>query len=170
MRRRFTAGVTALLVLAACGKPSELRAPAIGAPAPVFTAKTLDDAPVMLSGLVGKVVVLNLWATWCNPCRAELPLLEALHKEFAPQGMEMIGVSIDAAGAGLDIRDFVAEYGMTYKIWLDPDHQFALRFLTVGVPETFVIDRNGVIRWRHIGSLAPTDTTLSRAIRAALGS
>jgi cytochrome c-type biogenesis protein len=78
-------------------------------------------------------------------------------------------VSVDAAGMGLDVRDFMKEHDMTYAVWLDPEHQFALQFLTVGVPETFVVDRAGIIRYRKIGALARGDTTLTSAIRAALG-
>ena len=83
---------------------------------------------------------------------------------------KLIGVSIDAAGSGLDVQDFMRVHGMTYPVWLDPDDQFALKFLTIGVPETFVVDRAGVIRWRKVGALARGDTTLAAAIRLALGS
>ncbi len=147
-----------------------LKAPSIGALAPVFSAHDLDDAPTSLTALRGKVVVLNLWATWCLPCKEELPQLVALHKEFAPQGVMLVGVSVDAAGMGLDVRDFMKEHDMTYPVWLDPEHQFALNFLTIGVPETFVLDRVGIIRYRKIGALARGDTTLAHAVRAALGS
>lgn len=147
-----------------------LRAPAIGAVAPVYAAHTLDDSTVTLAAFHGRVVVLNVWATWCQPCKEELPQLQALHQQFATQEVSMIGVSVDAAGSGSDVREFAKEHGLTYPIWLDPDHDFALKFLTIGVPETFVVDRAGVIRWRKIGALARGDTTLSAAIRAALGS
>jgi cytochrome c biogenesis protein CcmG, thiol:disulfide interchange protein DsbE len=153
----------------ACSHDQTLRAPAIGAPAPTFTAHDYSDTPVSLASLRGKIVVLNEWATWCTPCREELPQLEALHKQFASKGVEFIGVSVDAAGTGADVRDFAQEHGMTYAIWLDPEKQFALKFLTVGVPETFIIDGTGVIRWRKIGALPPGDTTLATALRGILG-
>jgi cytochrome c-type biogenesis protein len=163
------ASVVLVVTAAACSKDTTLRAPAIGAPAPVFTARTVSDQPVSLAGLKGKVVVLNEWATWCTPCREELPQLEVLHKQFAPKGVEFVGVSVDAAGTGGDVRDFAQEHGLTYAIWLDPDKQFALKFLTVGVPETFIVDGAGVIRWRKIGALPPNDTTLAAALRGILG-
>ena len=131
---------------------------------------TLEGEPVTLAALSGSVVVLNVWATWCLPCREEIPQLEALHREYATQGLKTIGVSIDAAGMGADVRDFATEQGMTYPIWLDPDHQFSLKFLTVGVPETFVIDRAGVIRFRMIGAFRRGDTTLAAAVRRAMAS
>ena len=173
MTRLARAGVLALLTgltLSACERGATPRAPALGAPAPAFTAMTLDGEPVALSSLAGSVVVLNVWATWCIPCREEIPQLEALHREFADKGLKTIGVSIDAAGMGADIRDFAAEKGMTYPIWLDPDHQFSLKFLTVGVPETFVIDRAGVIRYKQIGPFRRGDTTLAAAVRRAMAS
>lgn len=167
------AGLFALLTgmsLAACDRRPALRAPALGAAAPAFTAMTLEGEPVTLAALSGSVVVLNVWATWCIPCREEIPQLEALHREYGAQGLKTIGVSIDAAGMGADVRDFATEQGMTYPIWLDPDHQFSLKFLTVGVPETFVIDRAGVIRFRMIGAFRRGDTTLAAAVRRAMAS
>jgi len=167
------AGLIALLAgvsVSACERRTAPRAPALGAAAPAFTAMTLEGTPVTLAALSGSVVVLNVWATWCIPCREEIPQLEALHREYRAQGLQMIGVSIDAAGMGADVRDFATEQGMTYPIWLDPDHQFSLKFLTVGVPETFVIDRAGVIRFRMIGAFRRGDTTLAAAVRRAMAS
>jgi peroxiredoxin len=162
--------VAVLLTLASgCADRATLRAPQVGARAPAYVAHDLDDRPTSLAALQGSVVVLNVWATWCQPCREELPQLEAVHRQFAEQGVRVIGVSIDAAGMGLDVRDFMREHAMTYPVWLDPDNQLALSFLTVGVPETFVIDRTGIIRWRKIGALARGDTTLAAAVRAAQG-
>lgn len=167
------AGFFALLAglsLSACERRGPPRAPALGAPAPAFSALTMDGETVTLASLAGNVVVLNVWATWCIPCREEIPQLEALHRAFAAQGLKTVGVSIDAAGMGADVRDFATEQGMTYPIWLDPDHQFSLKFLTVGVPETFVIDRVGVIRFRMIGAFRRGDTTLAAAVRRAMAS
>ena len=155
------AGLIALLAgvsLSACERRTAPSAPALGAAAPAFTAMTLEGAPVSLAALSG------------IPCREEIPQLEALHRQYGAQGLKTIGVSIDAAGMGDDVRDFATEQGMTYPIWLDPDHQFALKFLTVGVPETFVIDRAGVIRFRMIGAFRRGDTTLAAAVRRAMAS
>ncbi len=160
-------GALSVCALGACAKGTELKAPAIGAAAPAYAAHALSDTAVTLAALRGKVVVLNVWATWCQPCREELPLLEALHRQHPD--VEMVGVSVDAAGMGMDVQDFAKEHDLTYTIWLDPDREFSLKFLSVGVPETFVIDRLGVIRWRHIGALARNDTTLAGAVQRALG-
>ncbi|HEY4133351.1 MAG TPA: TlpA disulfide reductase family protein [Gemmatimonadaceae bacterium] len=167
MRNRNAVAVAvALLAISACKKlpPSN----ASGAPAPAFTAQDLDGKPVALADLKGKVVVLNEWATWCEPCRGEIPQLEAVYREYAPQGLVMIGVSVDAFGTGGDVRDFAKEHEMTYSIWLDPDKHFAAQFTTVGVPETFVIDRAGRIRRRFIGALQDGDTSLTATLKSAL--
>ncbi len=168
---RLLCGISVAL-LAACGGRSagDLRAPAIGAAAPAYAAIDLEGQPVALAALKGRVVVLNVWATWCLPCRDEIPQLEALHEQFAAQGVTTVGVSVDAAGMGADVRDFMTEHDMRYTVWLDPDHEFSLKFLTIGVPETFVLDRAGVIRWRKIGAFRQGDTTLAAAVRRALGS
>ena len=167
---RFSAvraiGVVAVIVASGCKDVPA--ASAAGALAPPFSAQDLDGKPVALADLRGKVVVLNEWATWCEPCRAEIPQLEALYRELAPRGLVMVGVSVDAFGTASDVRDFAREHDMTYPIWLDPDKHFAAKFVTVGVPETFVIDRAGKIRRRQIGALREGDTTLAAAIRSAL--
>ena len=144
-------------------------AAASGQPAPAFTAQDLDGKPVALADLRGKVVVMNEWATWCEPCRGEIPQLEAIYKQFAPRGLVMVGVSVDAFGTAGDVRAFAHDHDMSYPIWLDPDKKFTAQFGTMGVPETFVIDRAGKIRRRQIGALPDGDTTLASAIRAALG-
>lgn len=153
-----------------CSAGSGPPAAVVGAAAPPFAALDLDGKAVTLAQLRGTVVVLNEWATWCEPCRAEIPQLEALHRRFAGQGVAMIGVSVDAFGTGSDVRDFTHEHAMSYGIWLDPDKQFAVKFLTIGVPSTVVIDRAGVIRFKLIGALREGDTTLAAAISRALGS
>jgi peroxiredoxin len=171
--RRTRRPMLVLLAMAgtsACAGSAEVRAPAIGASAPAFEAMDLSGAPVTLASLKGRVVVLNVWATWCRPCLEEIPQLEAVHRDYGPKGVTTVGVSIDAAGMGADVKDFMDEHGMTYAVWLDPDRNFSLKFLTVGVPETFVLDREGTITWRMIGAIRPGDSTFAAAISDALRS
>lgn len=156
------------LALAGCTRPAERRAPAIGAKAPAYSAIAVDGQPVTLASLVGQVVVLNVWATWCRPCLEEIPQLAALHEQYGNRGVRVVGVSIDAAGMGADVTEFAAEHDMRYALWLDPEHDVSVKFLTMGVPETFVIDRAGVIRARVIGAVRAGDTTLTAAVQRAL--
>jgi cytochrome c biogenesis protein CcmG/thiol:disulfide interchange protein DsbE len=142
----------------------------VGQPVPAYAALSVAGDSVTLASRRGKVVLFNVWATWCHPCRAEIPELVALNKRFGARGLEIIGVSIDAAGADADVRGFMKDFAMDYTIWFDPADRVSTRFLLVGVPTTFLIDRDGVMRWRKTGPVAPGDTTLSSAIERLLGS
>lgn len=114
-------------------------------------------------------MLLNVWATWCFPCREEIPVLQALHEQFASRGLELVGVSVDARGQEAAVRQFVRDFGMTYSLWHDPDERVQSTFLAVGVPATYLIDREGILRWRHVGPVRAGDSILLRAIELALG-
>lgn len=118
-----------------------------------FTARVVDSAAAKtLASYRGDVVVLNIWATWCPPCRAEMPSLERLHREFARRGLRIVAVSIDEPGTTGVIRDFAKEHGLTFEILHDETKKIQRAFRTTGVPETFVIARDGVIRKKLIGA------------------
>lgn len=169
MRARVARFVcTAGAAFAVACTPPESNPVAIGATAPAYAAQSLAGDSVSLAALRGKVVLLNVWATWCHPCREEIPQLEALHQKHRSDGLEIVGVSVDAAGTEEGIRTFTRDFRMTYPVWFDPDERVSAQFLTMGVPETFLIDRAGVIRWRKIGPIAAGDTSLTAAIERAL--
>jgi len=115
----------------------------------------LDGGTLALDDLRGDVVLLNVWATWCGPCVREMPGLEALHREFAEEGLRVLGVSIDRGSAEREVRGFIERNDITFQILLDPDETVSQRFRTLGVPETFLVDRGGVIRYRWIGEFDP---------------
>ena len=142
----------------------------VGYPAPAYATVSLNGDSVSLAAQRGKVVLLNVWATWCHPCRTEIPELRAIHAKYQGQGLELIGVSVDTDGTDDAIRSFMRDFQMTFPIWRDPDERVSTKFLVVGVPATFLIDREGVLRWRKTGPIAPGDTTLTAAIQRALGS
>ena len=160
----------ALIALVACaGKESvPARPPEVGQPAPHYSAVTLTGDSVSLEQLRGRAVLLNVWATWCHPCREEIPVLQALHVRYASRGLELVGVSVDGRGEEDTIREFATDYTMTYRLWLDPDERVQSTFLAIGVPATFLIDRAGVLRWRHVGPVRANDTTLVRELERAL--
>jgi thiol-disulfide isomerase/thioredoxin len=158
-----------LLASAACGG-AEGAPGHVGAPAPEYAAIRLDGDSVRLADLRGDVVLLNIWATWCHPCREEIPALQELHERHAAQGLQVVGVSVDAGGlaeAGR-VRAFADEFGVSYPIWLDPNERVAREFFTIGVPTTVLIGRDGRIVWRHTGPIRPGDRSVSRMIEAAL--
>ena len=142
----------------------------VGAPAPSYRTASLDGDSVSLVAQRGKVVLLNVWATWCHPCRDEIPELRAIQARYEARGLELIGVSVDADGSDDAIRAFMKDFQMTYPIWRDPDERVSAQFLVLGVPATFLIDREGVLQWRKTGPIQPNDASLSAAIERALRS
>ena len=128
-----------------------------GTPAPAFTAQTVPEAPGTpiartVSSYKGKAVLLNIWATWCGPCREEMPRIERLHKEFGPSGLAVVAVSIDNPGMADAIRDFRKEMGLSFELLYDESGRIRDAYQTSGVPETFFIDKQGMIRRRLIGA------------------
>lgn len=141
---------------------------AVGSLAPNYHAVSLNGDSVSLLAMRGRVVLVNIWATWCHPCRSEIPALQAIHTRYQPRGLELVGVSVDNDGADNDIREFMKEFGMSYAVWRDPEERVSSQFLLVGVPATFLIDQQGILRWRHTGPIASDDPSLSAAIEHAL--
>ena len=131
----------------------ELFPVSVGSRAPSFRAQTLDAAPAQrtLADYRGQVVLLNVWATWCAPCRVEMPSIEELQRAMGPKGLRIVAVSIDQPGQEQTIRDFVREYGLTFDVLHDGSGDINKRYQTTGVPETFVIGRDGTIRKKEIG-------------------
>lgn len=142
----------------------------VGLPAPAYVSQTIEGDSISLAALRDKVVLLNVWATWCHPCRTEIPELREIHARYKDRGLELVGVSVDAEGNDDGIREFMKEFEMTYPVWRDPGERVSTQFLVIGVPATFLIDREGILRWRKTGPIAPNDTSLTAAIERALGS
>jgi thiol-disulfide isomerase/thioredoxin len=141
---------------------------AVGSAMPDFSAKLLDGKTFDVKEHRGKVVLLNLWATWCGPCRAEIPELLALSSKHAVNGLEIVGVSLDDASAESAVRDFAKEQKISYPIALDPDGKLANDFRTSVIPTTVLVDRAGTIRWRRIGAIEKNDKELDSAIAKAI--
>ena len=157
----------AAAVVIACGGDARPTV-AVGAPAPKYSATTLEGDSASTTALAGKVVLLNIWATWCAPCRDEIPYLQSLYAKHQRDGLEIIGVSVDARGQDDAIQGFVKDFGMTYPIWRDPDERVQSLFLALGVPASYLIDRRGILRWRRIGIVSETDSSFNAALAEAL--
>jgi cytochrome c biogenesis protein CcmG, thiol:disulfide interchange protein DsbE len=155
-------------VAAACDVP--LAVIEQGAPVPAFQAPEMDGSTLSLASLRGEVVLLNVWATWCYPCRREMPSFEALHQEFAHEGLRVVAVSIDSPGARREIEQFLDEYGITFTILHDTDKRITTSFRTLGVPETFLIDREGRLVRRWTGRIDGHSESIRAPIRATLRS
>ena len=107
-----------------------------------FTLMDLDGKPWTLKDLKGKVVMLNFWATWCPPCRKEMPDLEAFYRQFSPQGFVILGISDDEPDK---VRAFVQQHGVTYPVLLDPGSKVNELLHINGIPKTFIYDREGKV-------------------------
>ena|SRR6186997_881186 len=120
----------------------------LGSKAPDFTAFTLDATPKQktIADYRGNVLMINVWATWCLPCRIEMPSIEALHKDYAPKGLKIVAISIDDPGTDSTIRTFVKQYGLTFEILHDPKGKITEAYDITGYPETFIVGKDGVIR------------------------
>ena len=133
----------------------ELFPVSVGSRAPDFHAVTLDATPTpkTLDDYKGQVVLLNIWATWCAPCRVEMPSIEQLHKALGPDGLKVVAVSVDAAGQDDVIRDFAKRLDLSFTILHDPTDRTQKQYQATAVPETFIIGRDGVIRKKLIGAV-----------------
>jgi thiol-disulfide isomerase/thioredoxin len=139
----------------------------VGDPMPPYSATFLDGKPLNIANEKGNVVFLNVWATWCGPCRFETPELQALQNQYAASGLKVIGVSVDE-GDTAAVKTFVAEQKITYAIAVDPEGRIANIVQTTVLPTSLLIDRNGKIVWRQIGAIMPNDTKLKTAVEKAV--
>lgn len=145
--RRSTLLLSGILFLAGCYGGT--RPPRIGNPAPEFTLQDADRK-LSLSDYRGKVVLLNFWATWCPPCIAEMPDLIALQDKMKDRGVVVVGVSIDADEDAY--HKFLKQYKVNFVTVRDEDRKTPTLYGTFGWPETYIIDRQGVVRRKFIGA------------------
>lgn len=139
----------------------------VGSSLPEYAATNLDGTKFELSKRRDKVVLLNLWATWCGPCRYEIPELQRIHDAYAARGFEVVGVSVDE-GSVDSVKEFIAEKKMTYPQVLDPDGQLATLLQTSVLPTSVMLDRSGKIVWKKFGAIEENDAELEAAIQKAL--
>ncbi len=136
----------------ALGAASEVKS----SPAPAWKLKDVEGRTVSSEDFRGKVMVLDFWATWCPPCRAEIPGYVELQQKYGAEGLAVIGVSLDQEGAGV-VKQFIASRKINYQIVMG-DEQIADTFGGVeAIPTTFIIDRTGMIRFRKVGSMSAAD-------------
>ena len=132
-----------------------------GVPAPNFTFPGRDGKKVNLADYKGKVVLLNIWATWCAPCVAEMPSMEKLYQELKDEGFEILAVSVDESGAET-VNPFMKKHKLGFPVLLDTKGDIKTLYQATGIPESFIIDGEGIIVEKIIG---PRDWAASSAIR-----
>lgn len=141
------------LFLASSKLGAELFPLKIGAEAPDFAAKPMAVGAQVkgIDNYKGEVVLLNIWATWCGPCRIEMPSMQRLEETLGPKGLRIVAVSVDVPGMEASINEFAEELKLSFEILHDPTQQIEQIYQTTGVPETFIIGRDGRVRRRVIG-------------------
>lgn len=139
----------------------------VGAKMPAYSAKSVDGAEFDLASLRGKVVFVNLWATWCGPCRAEIPALQQFQKDYAAKGFEIVGVSLDENGPEA-VRAFMNEQKMTYPVVIDENAKALNLFRASVIPISALIDRQGNVAWMSAGSIEQSVPAVRQEIEKAL--
>ncbi len=113
-------------------------------------------------------MLVNFWATWCEPCRMELPALSKLDSEYQARGLKVIGVSIDGTKAAPDVKAFAVRRGVTFRLWHDPQEALSRAFGVQTLPASFLLDSAGKVVWTTTGAIASDDAGLATAIESIL--
>jgi len=141
------------------------------ATAPDFKTHDLSGHDVSLTSLRGKVVLLDFWATWCQPCWMAAPVLESLHERYHGQGLVVVGVSTDDPNTATNVPAMTQQAGLKYTICADPaaDSKIALAYRVDSLPTQYLIDRHGHIRWSQEGFSTDEQTQLPALVAKLLG-
>jgi cytochrome c biogenesis protein CcmG/thiol:disulfide interchange protein DsbE len=118
--------------------------------APDFQLNTLDGKTVKLSDYRGKPVLLNFWATWCGPCRYEIPFLDQINAAYSQKGLVMLAVDLGEDAA--TVSNFLATENVSLRVLLDTDKSVAQKYTIVGIPTTFLVDTEGILRYKKVGA------------------
>ncbi len=172
MHQRFMHGSGRLALLAAiggsigflgCDLPE--RPPRVGDDAPAFTATLLDTGEqVSLADYRGDVLLVNIWATYCAPCRFETPYLVSVFEEYSDRGFQVVGITVDSNNSIAAVKRFLEEMEVSYEILLDPDMISTDVFAAIGLPATFILDRDGVIRFMQYGPILEDDPAFLKTL------
>lgn len=139
--------------------------PMDGKPLPDISFTAMDGKKVRLASFKGKVLFVNLWATWCAPCREEMPGMQKLYEQMKGENFEMIAISIDKDGMKA-VSPFVKELGLTFPILLDVEQLAAGPFHITGVPETFLVNQDGIILHHLVGPAKWDRPEITNALKA----
>ncbi|HZU06784.1 MAG TPA: TlpA disulfide reductase family protein [Chloroflexota bacterium] len=147
-------GLLALLAIAvACGQPAA--AARLGSPAPDFALQNVDGTTVRLSELRGKPVVVNFWATWCAPCREEMPAMQEVYEQYRDRGLVILAVNMEE-DVRL-VRRWIEQGGFTFTFLLDSEGELVKRYNVTAAPTSYFIGRDGVIRDLKLGALSRSE-------------
>jgi peroxiredoxin len=164
--RRFALVIAVFCFVFALAVGSYAGALGVGTKAPEIDLADLDGKVVKVAELKGKVVLVDFWASWCAPCREELPVLEALHNKYASQGLVVVGVNGDSERANMD--KFLRRTKLSFRVVHDASRGVAARYAPTKMPSSYLIDRTGLVRHVHAGFKAGDADELEREIKALL--
>ncbi|MEE4302420.1 MAG: TlpA disulfide reductase family protein [Pseudomonadales bacterium] len=164
MTRPIRSFLALVLMIAATAVQAE---PKVGAPAPNFTLPSQDGSPVSLADLRGEVVLLNFWATWCPPCRQEMPLLDQLHSRYSPLGFTLLGVNVEQESELA--KQFLAnEVPVSFPVLFDPEESVSELYGVPAMPTSVLIDRKGNVRYIHHGYRPGDEEAMQNAVRSIM--
>jgi len=152
-----------LVLLMAVLSPASVMAAAQQGPAPDFTLKSRSGENLKLSELRGEVVMVNFWASWCGPCRQEMPLLDQLYKRYQPMGFTILGVNVEEDTAAAE--KVLQEIPVSFPVLYDSKNQVSQQYGVSAMPSTFLVDRDGKLRYLHKGYLPGYEEEYQKQIR-----
>lgn len=138
-----------------------------GAKMPEIGLTDLSGKPVNAASLAGKVVIVDFWATWCAPCKEELPILQKLYKKYGAQGLVIVGVSVDKDAS--NIQSFVKKLGLSFPVVHDANHQVSGRYQPPRMPSSYIVDRKGIVKYVHGGFRADDAAVIEKQVQELLG-
>jgi peroxiredoxin len=160
--------LTRLFCLTALAVAPVLAGPSLqtGAPAPAFELNSNSGKPVSLADLKGQIVLVNFWASWCGPCRQEMPILEQLNHQYHNKGVALIGVNVEPDSAAATA--WLKATPVTFPILYDVDSKVSKLYEVQGMPNTVILDRKGVVRYIHRGYSPGAENEYLDQIRALI--
>ena len=139
----------------------------VGKKAPDFTLTDINGKSISISSLKGRAVIINFWATWCPPCRAEMPSLNRLYKEYKTKGLVVLAISTDTSASA--VKGYLSKYPFDFTILLDTDNRASRQFRIFSIPTSFLIDKNSVIIQRFIGEEDWETPEIKSKVKEVLG-
>ena len=137
-----------------------------GAPAPQFQLNSSSGKPLSLADLKGRIVLVNFWASWCGPCRKEMPLLEQLNRQYRSKGVTLVGVNVEPDSAAA--TDWLKATPVSFPILFDVDSKVSKLYQVEGMPNTVILDRKGNVRYIHRGYSPGAENEYLDQIRALI--